>query len=819
MNKTQKKNKKKTQKKLGMGLSSLLSNDESLASIVKAKIKSKVNAGNDDNKSKATFPSLNVVKSNLDKKIGTLENKEGDQVKLPIQNLISGKFQPRKHFDQTELDELAESIRSNGILQPILVRPLNEKGSSYEIIAGERRWRAAQIVKLHEVPVIIRDFDDSTALGVALIENLQRSDLNIIEEAEGFRSLMLKFEFTQEKLSSQLGKSRSHIANVLRLLSLPNTVKRHISNGDLSFGHARVLVSLPEEKAKEVVEIASSKVTDPIDSLIIFYSLSSSMGWEEGCENAIERLEEDYPDNFRHIQMMFEESMKKGNISSAKKYLERMDHIGPNYEKLVIKYQNRFNRILEITGFSMEEVNEKTKEIGEVHVSNLALDRISEIYSDLTPRKQRPKKRRIMHVSSSMGRGGAERQLINCLRGFRAGKRTKEIGLCTYANQGDESLLPEVIEMGVEIHEYGQNNDLDEEIMENGLGFISDLIKLLPPRFAQDFVQLVGIFKEKRPNIVNSWQDGTNIVAGYAALVSRVPTVLMFGRSMRPDSKTMAHIRNRPYLNGGYKCLLENSRFTLCLNSEQGRKSYAKWLGMEEEKLLILHNGLDLESMKEKQNDLSVEEFLSNSGVLPNSEIVGGVFRFVREKRLSLWVESAFRVLEKRDDIFFIAVGDGPERKNIERIVQEVGFGDKILFPGKTNVVSSWLKKFDLFLLTSEIEGLPNVLIEAQGFGVPVLTTRAGGSEDTFENYDSGVLLIKSDADKIAKQIEICLDDEIWREHAKIRAKDFASEKFSISGMINNLDLIYWTRMSEDYLEWNKEVGLKQKILSIIGVE
>ena len=237
-----------------MGLSSLLSSDESLASIVKAKIKSKVNAGNDDNKSKATFPSLNVVKSNVDKKIGSVDNKEGEQVKLPIQNLISGKFQPRKHFDQTELDELAESIRSNGILQPILVRPLNEKGSSYEIIAGERRWRAAQIVKLHEVPVIIRDFDDSTALGVALIENLQRSDLNIIEEAEGFRSLMLKFEFTQEKLSSQLGKSRSHIANVLRLLSLPNTVKRHISNGDLSFGHARVLVSLPEEKAKEVAD-------------------------------------------------------------------------------------------------------------------------------------------------------------------------------------------------------------------------------------------------------------------------------------------------------------------------------------------------------------------------------------------------------------------------------------------------------------------------------------------------------------------------------------------------------------------------------------
>ena len=254
MNKTHKKDKKKSPKKLGMGLSSLLSSDEGLASVVKTKIESKINKNNNIKKSKDPFPSLNVIKSNLDKKIGNLENKENEQIKLPIQNLISGKFQPRKHFDQTELDELAESIRSNGILQPILVRPLNEKGSSYEIIAGERRWRAAQIVKLHEVPVIIRDFDDSTALGVALIENLQRSDLNIIEEAEGFRSLMLKFEYTQEKLSSQLGKSRSHIANVLRLLSLPNNVKRHISNGDLSFGHARVLVSLPEDKAKEVAD-------------------------------------------------------------------------------------------------------------------------------------------------------------------------------------------------------------------------------------------------------------------------------------------------------------------------------------------------------------------------------------------------------------------------------------------------------------------------------------------------------------------------------------------------------------------------------------
>jgi ParB family chromosome partitioning protein len=341
MNKTQKKNKKKTQKKLGMGLSSLLSSDEGLASIVKAKIKSKVNASSNDNKNKTTFPSLNVVKSNLDKKIGTLENKEGDQVKLPIQNLISGKFQPRKHFDQTELDELAESIRSNGILQPILVRPLNEKGSSYEIIAGERRWRAAQIVKLHEVPVIIRDFDDSTALGVALIENLQRSDLNIIEEAEGYRSLMLKFEFTQEKLSSQLGKSRSHIANVLRLLSLPNTVKRHISNGDLSFGHARVLVSLPEEKAKEVAdriideELSVRKVEKLVNQIKRTQAVSSNSKNYDTIDNSnnvnIDYLERELT---ALLGLKVEFNHKNNNSGSMSIRYKTLDQIQPVIDKL-----------------------------------------------------------------------------------------------------------------------------------------------------------------------------------------------------------------------------------------------------------------------------------------------------------------------------------------------------------------------------------------------------------------------------------------------------------------------------------------------------
>jgi len=341
MNKTQKKNKKKSPKKLGMGLSSLLSSDEGLASVVKTKIESKISDSNNSAKNKKSIPSLNIIKNNLDKKIGNRQDKGNEQVKLPIQNLISGKFQPRKHFDQTELDELAESIRSNGILQPILVRPLSHKGSSYEIIAGERRWRAAQMVKLHEVPVIVRDFDDSTALGVALIENLQRSDLNIIEEAEGFRSLMLKFEYTQEKLSSQLGKSRSHIANVLRLLSLPNSVKRHISNGDLSFGHARVLVSLPEDKAKEVADRIideelsvrkTEKLVNQIKRTKAVSNNSQNYGSSDSSNNVnIEYLERELT---VLLGLKVEFNHKNNNSGSMSIRYKTLDQIQPVIDKL-----------------------------------------------------------------------------------------------------------------------------------------------------------------------------------------------------------------------------------------------------------------------------------------------------------------------------------------------------------------------------------------------------------------------------------------------------------------------------------------------------
>ena len=174
---------------------------------------------------------------------------------VPVEQLRPSPFQPRKRFDDEAFATLVGSVREHGVLQPLLVRRDRETDGGFEIVAGERRWRAAQQARLHEVPVIVKELSDSQALEIALVENLQREDLTPLEEADAYRRLMEEFNHTQEVLSQTVGKSRSHIANMVRLLGLPESVRRMLDDGELSAGHARTLVNAanPEFLAREIV--------------------------------------------------------------------------------------------------------------------------------------------------------------------------------------------------------------------------------------------------------------------------------------------------------------------------------------------------------------------------------------------------------------------------------------------------------------------------------------------------------------------------------------------------------------------------------------
>ena len=187
--------------------------------------------------------------------IQTKNNNVGQETKIPIANLKPSPSQPRRLFNKNSINELADSIKAKGLVQPLVVRSSPSDANSYEIIAGERRWRAAQIAQLHEVPVVIRNFNDTEALEIAIIENVQRSDLSPIEEAAGYKRLIENHGHTQEDLSGIVGKSRSHIANIIRLLSLPQSIQDMITEGKISSGHARAIMNsaFPEQLAEKII--------------------------------------------------------------------------------------------------------------------------------------------------------------------------------------------------------------------------------------------------------------------------------------------------------------------------------------------------------------------------------------------------------------------------------------------------------------------------------------------------------------------------------------------------------------------------------------
>lgn len=257
-----------------------------------------------------------------------------DRTMIPIEQITANPDQPRRHFEPDALQELADSLRQHGVLQPLIVRSHPRDEGLYQIVAGERRWRAAQMAQLHELPVIIREFSDTEVLEVAIIENIQRADLNAIEEAASFRQLMDRFGHTQEKLAEALNKSRSHIANLLRLLNLPDSVQDFVKDGKLSAGHARALITAenPAALARQVIEKGLSvretenlvrKKSEPAANLSNSAPRSSNTSREKDADTRA--LEADLSAHLKMKVVINHAGMDGGTISITYRDLEQLD--------------------------------------------------------------------------------------------------------------------------------------------------------------------------------------------------------------------------------------------------------------------------------------------------------------------------------------------------------------------------------------------------------------------------------------------------------------------------------------------------------------
>jgi len=270
----------------------------------------------------------------LGRGLDALLSNDGDNVSskieptnvMPLSQLTPGKFQPRKNFNQDSLKELAESIKAQGIIQPILVRMTSN--NQYEIIAGERRWQAAKIAKLDEVPVVVKDISDSTALAMALIENIQREDLNVIEEARGIKRLIDEFNITHEAAAEAVGKSRAAVSNTLRLLSLCEHAQYALETNKIEMGHARAILSLsPIDQAMMCQKIVNQKLTVREVEKEVSEGTTKKPTPKQSKDHDIKRLENELSERFgTNISISYKQS-GKGSINFKYSNLDELERI------------------------------------------------------------------------------------------------------------------------------------------------------------------------------------------------------------------------------------------------------------------------------------------------------------------------------------------------------------------------------------------------------------------------------------------------------------------------------------------------------------
>ncbi len=456
-------------------------------------------------------------------------------------------------------------------------------------------------------------------------------------------------------------------------------------------------------------------------------------------------------------------------------------------------------RFLKIVGMSEKKIDEAIESGVTLQRTSCVIERIAQLTSD-NINQSWDGNGKIAMVSSSLGRGGAERQVVSCLGGIAADDRWKEVQLFCYridTSGGRFATYEEEVEnLGIKIDEFGSSGSPDKSVIDQELGEWRKLVSLLPERMKKTIIPLYLRIKQFKPSILHSWQDGMNIDATIAAMIAGVPNIVLFARSMRPDRKTVLHIRGRGYLDDAYRSILKRDRAILAHNSNAGSRSYSEWLDMDYDSFPIIHNGVDFDTIERSSNDENVELILEDLGIGEKDKVVGSVFRIVEEKNPELWIEVASKVISELDNTHFIIVGGGVQLELMRENVERMGIGDRVHLVGQSTDIASWLKRMDLFFLTSRVEGLPNVLIEAQGFGVPVISTDAGGSSETFIDGVTGYLITNEDKEEISREIIDWLNrSKKWLDNSSANSIGNARKKFSTETMYEKLIEIY--RMSQ----------------------
>lgn len=446
-------------------------------------------------------------------------------------------------------------------------------------------------------------------------------------------------------------------------------------------------------------------------------------------------------------------------------------------------FANYYDKLAYFTGDFDDSMNSPKNSLLEAKILSIAVDKC---------RRSKPLEAKSHHaliVNNSLKFGGAERQVVHCLSATTFSKSLVVWNIDK--NTSTNSFIDEVNILDVQILDYSKEHMPTSEVFTNEINELLSLVPKMPtlnPDMTIKIRNLTGIILKEKPYVLHLWQDTTSVLGAISGLIAGVPRIVMSARSLPPfadedstfPNKGENYYFNNSYVRELYKKLLQFDNVFLCHNSENGLEKYVEWLGGYEDKMMLLRNGF-------KFNDFEYKPV----SMKKSKVVIGSVFRFVDVKRPLLWLDCAKLISNGlNQEVEFCMIGDGPLLQSAIDHSKEIGIDHQVNFMGYRDDVSTILPGFDAFMLTSSIEGLPNVLIEAQASGVPVVSTNVGGAKETFIDSTSGVIVDSDEPQDIADaMIEMLSNSKIMTD-GRLAGREFVESRFGMKAMHNQLHKI-----------------------------
>ncbi|HXE16885.1 MAG TPA: tetratricopeptide repeat protein [Stellaceae bacterium] len=400
-----------------------------------------------------------------------------------------------------------------------------------------------------------------------------------------------------------------------------------------------------------------------------------------------------------------------------------------------------------------------------------------------------PVERRVILATASLAPGGAERQLANLARDLNDPVHRLDIAVfcvSTATRTRRDFFLPLLADSSVDVV-VPDRDAAARAFAEPAVAPYASIIRQFPRDMAGPIAFWLAEFARRRPQVVHAWQDSTNLIAVVAALLAGVPRIVLCTRSVRPDNPRR---RLKRFMHDAYRAVLDHPSVVLSNNSRAGAADYAAWLGRDPASIEIVHNGIDFDMLERNADPIEARRIRDALNIPANASVLGSVFRMSEEKRPLLWVETAAALAKRDPRAHFIVCGDGPMRHDMAELAAASGLRDRLHLPGQQTPIAPWYLAMDAVLLTSRHEGLPNVLLEAQCLGRPVVAPDVGGMSDAVLHGVTGWIVPDADAATLAERVAFCLGNSDWAANAREKARAFVTENFSMAASLRrNMDV------------------------------